>query len=95
MVPALAGRFLTTVPPGKSREQVLNKKRNKGSDKEVNRKLDRGTHVLADTALRMACGTATPFLLPNAFLSSVAKADVTISDFNAFLYMRRCKDLYS
>ena len=28
---------------------------------------------------------ASPVLLPDAFLSSMAKADVTISDFNAFL----------
>ena len=37
-------------------------------------------------------GTAMPFLLPNAFLSSVAKADVTINDFSAFLDMRRRGD---
>ena len=36
---------------------------------------------------------ATPFLLPKAFLISMAKEDVTISNFNAFLYMRRCKNL--
>ena len=36
---------------------------------------------------------ATPFLLPKIFLTPMAKDDVTISDFNAFLYMRRCKNL--
>ena len=36
---------------------------------------------------------ATPFLLPKAFLISTAKEDVIISNFNGFLYMRRCKTL--
>ena len=36
--------------------------------------------------------TATPFLLPNAFAYSVAKAEVTVSDLNDFLHMIRCKN---